>query len=110
MLKNCIVKTRENKVFDNGTMDGLVVCAIEGTQTFNSEKKKMWELPYYYKRTKMNIETTIEAVICLIFLVSNYLVLFYCRRIRKSLNTRIELIRQLYKGLYLMKYRTELIQ
>ena len=40
MLKNCIVKTRENKVFDNGTIDGLVVCAIDGTQTFNSEKKK----------------------------------------------------------------------
>lgn len=40
MLKNCIVKTRENKVFDNGTIDGLVVCAIDGTQTFNSDKKK----------------------------------------------------------------------
>ena len=51
----------------------------------------------------------IEAVLCLIFLASNYLELFYCRRIRKSLNTRIELIRQLYKGLYLLKYSSELI-
>lgn len=42
----------------------------------------------------------IEAVLCLISLASNYLELFYCRRIRRSLNTRIELIRQLYKGLY----------
>ncbi len=51
----------------------------------------------------------IEAVLCLIFLASNYIELFYCRRIRKSLNTRIELIRQLYKGLYLLKNSTELI-
>jgi hypothetical protein len=307
MLKNCIVKTRENKVFDNGTIDGLVVCAIDGTQTFNSEKKKCenclttiknakneyrnhhsnvvistvgnagvklvvdfqpyralvdkpsknegeltaakrliervsndhkgfvdvivydaiacnseWintcidakidtvvrvkknninsieEVKYrvnklapaeiwqnyegyksvevyegYFKMnnvgpelrfikfhqrkqnnkrtqimiitTSMNLEpntiykiikarqdiensifhklktecglshcyvhggNAIEAVLCLIFLASNYLELFYCRRIRKSLNTRIELIRQLYKGLYLLKYSTELI-
>lgn len=40
MLKCCITKTRENKVFDNGTIDGLVVCAIDETQTFNSDKKK----------------------------------------------------------------------
>lgn len=40
MLKHCITKTRENKVFDNGTIDGLVVFAIDGTQTFSSDKKK----------------------------------------------------------------------
>ena len=40
ILKGCIIKTRENKVFDNGTIDGLVVCAIDGTQTYNSDKKK----------------------------------------------------------------------
>jgi len=51
----------------------------------------------------------IEAVLCLIFLASNYLELFYCRRIRRSLNTRTELIRQLYKGLYLLKYSPEII-
>jgi hypothetical protein len=51
----------------------------------------------------------IETVLCLIFSASNYLELFYCRRIRKSLNTRIELIRQLYKGLYLLKYSSEII-
>jgi len=51
----------------------------------------------------------IEVVLCLIFLALNYLELFYCRRIRKSINTRIELIRQLYKGLYLLKYSPEVI-
>ena len=40
MLENCIVKTRQNMVFYNGTIDGLVVCAIDGTQTFSSDKKK----------------------------------------------------------------------
>jgi len=33
-------KTRKNKIFDNGTIDGLVVCVIGWTQTYNSDKKK----------------------------------------------------------------------
>jgi len=40
MLKGCIIKTKENKVFNNGTIDGLVVCTIDRTQTYNSDKKK----------------------------------------------------------------------
>jgi len=40
ILKGCTIKARENKVFDYGTIDGLVVCAIDGTQTYNSNKKK----------------------------------------------------------------------
>lgn len=32
-------KARENKVFANGTIDGLAVTGIEGTQTFSSDKK-----------------------------------------------------------------------
>ena len=38
-MQKGIVKARENKVFDNGTLDGYVVAAIDGTQTFNSDKK-----------------------------------------------------------------------
>jgi hypothetical protein len=40
VLKYGINKARENKVFDNGTIDGYVVAAIDGTQTFNSDKKE----------------------------------------------------------------------
>ena len=34
-----IRKARGNKVFESGTIDGLVVTGIDGTQTFNSDKK-----------------------------------------------------------------------
>ena len=39
MLTHQIKKARENKVFNTGTIDRLVVTAIDGTQTFNSDKK-----------------------------------------------------------------------
>jgi hypothetical protein len=45
----------------------------------------------------------IEAVLCLIFISSNLMQLFYHRRIKKSLKTQVELSRQLLKGLYLLK-------
>jgi hypothetical protein len=51
----------------------------------------------------------IEAVLCLMFIASNMLQLFYHRRIKKSLNTQVELVRQLFKGLYLLKRKPELI-
>ena len=39
ILKDTVRKARENKVFTNGTIDGYVVAAIDGTQTYNSDKK-----------------------------------------------------------------------
>jgi hypothetical protein len=39
ILKDTVRKARENKVFTNGTIDGYVVAAIDGTQTFNSDRK-----------------------------------------------------------------------
>lgn len=51
----------------------------------------------------------IEAVLCLMFIASNFLQLFYNRRIKRSVQTQVELIRQLNKGLYLLKWKPELI-
>lgn len=51
----------------------------------------------------------IEAVLCLMFIASNYMQLFYHRRIKKSVKTQVELIRQFVKGLYLLKRTPELI-
>jgi hypothetical protein len=51
----------------------------------------------------------IEAVLCLMFIASNILQLFYQRRIKKSFNTQVEMVRQLLKGLYLLKRMSELI-
>jgi nitrate reductase beta subunit len=33
MLKHIITKAGDNKVFDKGTIDGITVAAIDGTQT-----------------------------------------------------------------------------
>jgi len=51
----------------------------------------------------------IEAVLCLIFIATNYVQLFYHRRIKRSLKTQVELIRQLHKKLYLLKYSPEFV-
>lgn len=51
----------------------------------------------------------IEAVLCLMFIASNYVQLFYHRRIKRSVKTQVELIRQLIKGLYTLKRKSELI-
>jgi hypothetical protein len=51
----------------------------------------------------------IEAVLCLMFIASNFVQLFYHRRIKKSVKTQVELVRQLIKGLYLLKWKPELI-
>ncbi len=51
----------------------------------------------------------IEAVLCLIFIASNFVQLFYHRRIKRSVKTQIELVRLLLKGLYLLKRKPELI-
>jgi hypothetical protein len=51
----------------------------------------------------------IEAVLCLTFIASNFLQLFYYRRIKKSLGTQVELVRRMIKGLYQLKIKTELM-
>ena len=48
-------------------------------------------------------QNAIEAVLCLIFIAADYVRLFYFRRIKSSIKTQVELIRQLVKGLYLFK-------
>ncbi len=51
----------------------------------------------------------IEAVLCLMFIASNFVQLFYHKRIKKSVKTQVELIRLLIKGLYILKRKPELI-
>lgn len=51
----------------------------------------------------------VEAALCLMFIASNFVQLFYHRRIKKSVKTQVELIRLLIKGLYTLKRTPELI-
>jgi predicted transposase YbfD/YdcC len=51
----------------------------------------------------------VEAVICLIFIASNIMQLFLFRRLKKHFTTQREIVRLLLKGLYLLKYKSELI-
>lgn len=83
-----IIRTRqeiENSIFHNlKTECGLEHCFVHGGNS-------------------------IEAVLCLMFAASNFIQLFYHRRIRGSLKTQVELIRQLIKGLYLFKRKSEIV-
>ncbi|SPF40071.1 Spermidine/putrescine-binding periplasmic protein (modular protein) [Candidatus Desulfosporosinus infrequens] len=51
----------------------------------------------------------VEAVLYLIFIASNILHLFLFRRLRKQFTTQREMVRLLLKGLYLLKYKAELV-
>jgi len=51
----------------------------------------------------------VEAVLYLIFIASNIMQLFLFRRLRKHFSTQREMVRLLLKGLYLMKYKSELV-
>ncbi len=53
MLLYGIRKARENKVFNAGTIDGLVVTGIDGTQTFNSDKKTCEHCLKAFKKGKI---------------------------------------------------------
>jgi hypothetical protein len=52
MLTHGIRKAKENKVFDNGTIDGLVIAAMDGTQVYNSDKKDCEHCLKAYKKGK----------------------------------------------------------
>jgi hypothetical protein len=51
----------------------------------------------------------VEAVLCLIFIAANIMQLFLNRRLKIRGKTQKELIRLLLMGLYLLKYRKELV-
>ena len=51
----------------------------------------------------------VEAVLCLIFIASNIMQLFLFRRLRNHFTTQREVVRLLLKGLYLLKYKAELV-
>ncbi|WP_407312451.1 transposase [Desulfosporosinus sp. SB140] len=51
----------------------------------------------------------VEAVLYLIFIASNIMQLFLLRRLRNHSTTQREMVRLLLKGLYLLKYRAELV-
>ena len=51
----------------------------------------------------------VEAVLYLIFMASNIMQLFLVRRLRNHFTTQREMVRLLLKGLYLLKYKAELV-
>jgi len=51
----------------------------------------------------------VEAVLYLIFIASNIMQLFLVRRLKKHFTTQREMVRLLLKGLYLLKFKAELV-
>jgi len=54
-------------------------------------------------------EKAVEAVLYLIFIASNIMQLFLVRRLRNHFTTQREMVRFLLKGVYLLKYKSELV-
>ncbi|TGE31290.1 spermidine/putrescine ABC transporter substrate-binding protein [Desulfosporosinus sp. Sb-LF] len=54
-------------------------------------------------------KNAVEAVLYLIFIASNIMQIFLVRRLRNHFTTQREMVRLLLKGLYLMKYKAELV-
>jgi hypothetical protein len=83
-----IIKARwdiENSIFNNlKTECGLEHCYVHGGNA-------------------------VEAVISLIFIASNIMQLFLYRRLKRRNTTQREIVRLLLKGLYLLKYKTDLV-
>ena len=75
----------ENSIFDNlKTECGLEHCYVHGVNA-------------------------VETVLYLIFIASNIMRLFLIRRLRNHFTTQREIVRLLLKGLYLLKYRVDLV-
>jgi hypothetical protein len=51
----------------------------------------------------------VEAILYLIFIVNNIMQLFLIRRLKRRYETQREIVRLLLKGLYLLKYRADLV-
>ena len=51
----------------------------------------------------------VEAILYLIFSAANIMQLFLLRRLRKQYKTQKEIVRLLIKGLYLLKYKSQLV-
>jgi len=52
---------------------------------------------------------TVEAILYLLFIANNIIQLFLIRRLRQRYQTQREMVRLLLKGLYLLKYRADLV-
>jgi len=71
---------------------------------FNNLKKE-----YGLEHCFVHGDKAVEAVLYLIFIASNIMQLFLFRRMRKQFSTQREIVRLLLKGLYLIKYKSELV-
>ena len=119
--QHIIKKSVENKVFENGTIDGYTVVAIDRTKFFGSNKKSCarWDIEnsiFNNLKTECGLEhcfvhggKAVESVLYLIFIASNIMQLFLLRRLKKQFATQREMVRLLLKGLYLLKYQAELV-
>ena len=52
---------------------------------------------------------SVEVILYLIFIANNLMQLFLIRRLKKNYKTQREMVRLLLKGLYLLKYKVDLV-
>lgn len=57
----------------------------------------------------VHVGNAVEAILYLIFIANNLMQLFLIRGLKKNYKTQHEIVRLLLKGLYLLKYKPELV-
>ena len=97
----------------------VTTCMAMGLKTLFKIIRARWDIEnsiFNNLKTECGLEhcfvhggKAVEAVLYLIFIASNIMQLFLFRRLRNHFTTQREIARLLLKGLYLLKYRAELI-
>ena len=64
---------------------------------------------YKLKHCYVHGDNSVEAILYLIFIVNNFTKLFLIWRLRNIYQTQREMVKVLLKGLYLLKYRAEIV-
>ena len=97
----------------------VTTCMVMALKTLFKIMKARWDIEnsiFNNLKTECGLEhcfvhggNAVEAVLYLIFIASNIMQLFLVRRLRNLFTTQREMVRLFLKGLYLLKYRAELV-
>jgi len=94
-----------NLTYRRGRIIMPVLFGFGGIKNFKNSRFNNLERECGLEHFFVHGENAVEAVLYLIFMVSNIRQLFLVRRLRNHFTTQRKIVRLLLKGLYLLKYR-----
>jgi len=97
----------------------VTTCADMSLKTLFKMIRVRWDVEnciFNNLNTECNLEhcyvhgdNAVETILYLIFISNNLMQLFLIRRLKRNYKTQREMVRLLLKGLYLLKYRADLV-